>query len=225
MEEVWRESKYLRLMALRRSVALALVVASAGAAAGCGSSDPPAAKPAPTPARAAKPVRYAGAMANSIAPAPALRLKNSLGRQVDLRRFRGQAVLVTFVYVHCPDVCPLIVSNLRTTQIKLGAQASRLKVVAVSTDPSQDTPAAIKAFLRRHDMTGRMDYLVGSKAQLPPVWSAWGIKARRVDPKPKDVEHSALIYGISASGKLTTLYAAEEPPADMIHDVPLLAGS
>jgi len=212
-------------MTLRRSISVASIVALSAAAAGCGSSDPPAAKSAAAPARAAKPVQYAGATAKSIAPAPALRLRNSLGRQVDLRRFRGKAVLVTFVYVHCPDTCPLIVSNLRTTQIKLGAQASRLKVIAVSTDPSQDTPAAIKTFLRRHDMTGRMDYLVGSKAQLPPVWSAWGIKARRVDPKPEDVEHSAPIYGISASGKLTTLYAAEEPPADMIHDVPLLAGS
>lgn len=178
-------------MAARRSIVLAFVVGSTAVAAGCGSSEPSAAKPAaPGPARAAKPVRYAGATAKSIGPAPALRLRNSLGRQVDLRRFRGQAVLVTFVYVHCPDVCPLIVSNLRTTQIKLGAQASRLKVIAVSTDPTQDTPAAIKTFLRRHDMTGRMDYLVGSKTQLPAVWSAWGIKARRVDPKPKDVEHS-----------------------------------
>jgi cytochrome oxidase Cu insertion factor (SCO1/SenC/PrrC family) len=37
------------------------------------------------------------------------------------------------------------------------------------------------------------------------------------------VEHSALIYGISASGKITTLYPAKFKPQQIVHDVPLLA--
>jgi hypothetical protein len=34
---------------------------------------------------------------------------------------------------------------------------------------------------------------------------------------------SALIYGISAGGKVTTLYPAEFTPAQIVHDVPILA--
>lgn len=209
-----------------RPLFLALVVALlVPLAQGCGSSAPATPSKSTSATPKTKSVRYAGATASPVAAAAPLALQNSLGEKVDLQTFRGKAVLVTFVYVHCPDTCPLIVSNLRTTQLKLGAEARKLKVIAVSTDPEQDTPAAVRTFLRRHDMTGRMDYLLGSKRQLPKLWAAWGIKAKRVDPKPEDVEHSALIYGISASGKLTTLYAADEPVADMIHDVPLLAGS
>ena len=37
-------------------------------------------------------------------PAPALALRNYTGQFVDLSAFRGKAVLVTFVYTHCPDV-------------------------------------------------------------------------------------------------------------------------
>ena len=40
---------------------------------------------------------------------------------------------------------------------------------------------------------------------------------------PDQVEHSALIYGISGSGKVTTLYPANFKPAQIVHDVPLLA--
>jgi len=36
------------------------------------------------------------------------------------------------------------------------------------------------------------------------------------------VAHSALIYGVSASGKITTLYPANFKPAQIVHDVPIL---
>jgi len=39
------------------------------------------------------------------------------------------------------------------------------------------------------------------------------------------VSHSALVYGISASGRLTTVYPANFEPAEIAHDVPRLAGS
>jgi len=40
---------------------------------------------------------------------------------------------------------------------------------------------------------------------------------------PDLVEHSAEIYGISGSGKVTTLYPATFKPQQIVHDVPLLA--
>ncbi len=64
-------------------------------------------------------------------------------------------------------------------------------------------------------MTGRMEYLIGSRPQLESVWRAWNILAKGAterDP-PDLVEHSALIYGISASGRITTLYSSNFSPA------------
>ena len=37
------------------------------------------------------------------------------------------------------------------------------------------------------------------------------------------VEHSALVYGISASGRITTLYQHDFVPSQIVHDVPILA--
>jgi cytochrome oxidase Cu insertion factor (SCO1/SenC/PrrC family) len=76
-------------------------------------------------------------------------------------------------------------------------------------------------------MTGRMQYLIGSRPQLENVWHQWNIVSRS-DPSRKDpdaVEHSALIYGISGSGKMTTVYPANFKPKQIVHDVPLLASS
>jgi protein SCO1/2 len=169
--------------------------------------------------------RYSGTAAGPSKPAPPLRLENALGREVDIDQYRGKAVLVAFVYTQCPDVCPLIVGNLRTAQSELGPQAENLQIVAVSVDPDGDTPVAVARFLKARLMTDRMEYLIGSRSELEKVWSDWGV-ASRASPRKNDpdfVEHSALIYGVSASGRITTLYPAQFDPAQIVHDVPILA--
>jgi protein SCO1/2 len=169
--------------------------------------------------------KFAGLTATPQKPAPPLALKDSLGHEINIKRYRGQAVLVTFIYDHCPDICPLIVSNLHTAQHELGSDAKKLRIIAVSVDPKGDTPKTVKAFLKAHQMTGRMEYLLGSRPELERVWSAWNIASKTSAKKgsPDQVEHSALIYGISASGQITTLYPANFKPAQIVHDVPILA--
>jgi protein SCO1 len=212
------------LAGMRRTVAGLVLLAGLGALAGCGGSS------SSTPAGAAEnatPADYAGATANPSKPAPPLKLEDSLGRPVNIDDYRGKAVVVTFLYDHCPDVCPLIVSNLRAAQNELGPEAKKLQIIAVSVDPKGDTPKTVKAFLADHQMTGRMKYLIGSRPQLEQVWHEWNIVSKS-DPSRKDpdaVEHSALIYGISGSGEITTLYPANFKPDQIVHDVPKLADS
>ena len=165
---------------------------------------------------------FKGASANPPKPAPPLQLKNSLGQTVNLKQFKGKAALITFIYTHCPDICPLIVSHLKTAQAQLGPKAKDLQIIAVSTDPKGDTPQAVKKFLKLHGMTGKMDYLIGSPKQLQQTWADWKIIAKP-DPTGRDqVEHSALVYGIAANGNLTTLYPSNFKPAQIVHDVPIL---
>ncbi len=203
---------------MRLVAAAALLSLAVGGAIGCGSSGSTS-----TTTHAS----FAGASANPPKPEPPLQLQNSLGQPVNIRDYRGKAVLVTFIYDHCPDICPLIVGNLHTAQNELGKEAKNLQIIAVSVDPKGDTPKTVNAFLADHQMTGRMQYLIGSSPQLEKVWSDWNIVSRDSPKKsdPAAVEHSALVYGISASGKLTTLYPANFKPNQIVHDVPILASS
>jgi len=169
-----------------------------------------------------KKVSYRGAEATPPKAAPELKLDNSFGEPVDLSALKGKAVLVTFIYTHCPDVCPLIVSHLKTAQAELGAKADDLEILAVSTDPKGDTPTSVKLFLAEHGMVGKMQYLVGSRSELEKVWSHWNVVSKPEKANPDFVEHSALIYGIAADGKVTTLYSSSFKPSEVSHDVPLL---
>lgn len=210
----------------RLAVTLALIAGPTLLVAGCGGSGSSSTPPSEA-AQNAIPKDYSGATANPSKPAPPLKLDDSLGKPVNIDDYRGKAVLLTFIYDHCPDVCPLIVSNLRAAQNELGPQADEMQVIAVSVDPKGDTPQTVKKFLADHQMTGRMQYLIGSRPQLEKVWQDWNIVSKD-DPSRNDpdaVEHSALVYGISGSGEITTLYPSNFKPAQIVHDVPKLAGS
>ncbi|MGO9760936.1 MAG: SCO family protein [Solirubrobacteraceae bacterium] len=166
---------------------------------------------------------FYGTLALPAKQAPPIHLRNYLGQAVTLSEFRGKAVLVTFLYANCPDVCPLIASNLRVALNLLGRRASQVQVIAVSVDPRGDTPANVSRFVREHGMAGRMEYLIGSAAELVPTWAAWKVGSTREAGQPDLIAHSALVYGISASGTLTTIYPATFEPSEIAHDVPKLA--
>ena len=183
-------------------------------------------QPLPGDASSAKTASFDGAELSPIKSAPPLAtLRNYQGQPVNLASYRGKAVFVTFLYTHCPDVCPLIAGSLHTTIAQLGARASHVQLIAVSVDPRGDTPASVAKFLSEHQLTGQMQYLIGSGQELAPVWKAWNVGSEQDVGNPQVVNHSALIYGISASGKLTTIYPANFSPSQVIHDIPGLLGS
>jgi protein SCO1 len=155
------------------------------------------------------------------APAPALGLKDSLGQEITTAQFQGKPLLVTFVYSHCPDVCPLIVSNFR--RILKKPAAKDLQIVAVSVDPEGDTKAAVTKYLQTMGMTGKMHWIIGTRAELEPVWARWGITAAAAPDDPEIVEHAAPIYGVDAGGSIQSLYDPSFKPADVIADLPRLS--
>jgi protein SCO1/2 len=155
--------------------------------------------------------------------APAIDLHNDRGERVTLAQYRGKVVLLTFLYAHCPDVCPLIASNLRVALKLLGTQASKAQLLAVSVDPRGDTVRTVRHFLAAHELRGRMQYLIGTPSELARTWKAWSVGSKREVGQPELVAHSALVYGISASGKLTDVYPASFEPSEIAHDVPRLA--
>jgi protein SCO1 len=170
--------------------------------------------------------KYSGSLASPAETEPPLVLRNYKGEEVNITQYKGKAVLLTFLYTKCPDVCPLIASNLGVSLNLMGSQrASKVQVIAVSVDPRGDTPKTVAVFLQRHGVAGRMQYLIGSAHELARVWKAWGVGSERDAQQPQLVNHTGLVYGLSAQGKVTTLYAGNFTPQEIAHDAPLLASS
>lgn len=133
------------------------------------------------------------------------------GSQVSVPR-DGRPALVTFLFADCPDICPRTAREIAQALDEVGEDAADdIDVVAVSVDPTGDTPAAVRAFLERHDLVGRMDYIVGTRAELVPLWKAWQVAAQ---PPGREVSaHSARIVLIDDEGRQVGAYSAGIPIA------------
>jgi protein SCO1/2 len=138
------------------------------------------------------------------------------GRAVTLSAQRGQVVALTFLYTNCPDVCPLTATRFRAAQTELQGDADRVRFVAVSVDPDRDTPQAVQAFSSAHGLASNWFYLVGGRAQLAPVWAAYGIG---VQAGSATVTHNDAVYLIDKSGRERVLLHSEDLATDLVSDL------
>ena len=188
--------------------AAALLLAAA-CLAGCGGSAGRTAAPPPPP--------FNWAELHPARPAPPLALRDQDGRLVRLASLRGKTVFVTFLYTHCPDVCPLIAVHLNSVLRRLGAARSGVRVLAVSVDPRGDTRASVRRFVRVHGLLPQFRYLTGTRAQLIPVWRAYGIV---VQASPEaTVGHSSYTLLVDRDGRRRLLYDAQAKPAPVLADL------
>lgn len=144
------------------------------------------------------------------------------GRAVTLSSQRGQVVALTFLYTRCPDVCPLTATRFKAAQAELKGDANRVTFIAVSVDPDGDTPKAVQEFTVAHGLGSNWYYLVGARAQLTPVWAAYGIG---VQAGSGTVTHNDAVYLIDRSGRERALLHSEDLEKELVNDLRALLRS
>ncbi len=152
-------------------------------------------------------------------PAPDFRLTDQFGRSVALSQFKGKPVVLTFLFTHCPDQCPLTAEKLHSTVQDLGKDAQNVGIIAVSTDPRRDTVAAAMNFSQVHSMQNSWHYLVGTHNMLEPVWSNYHIDAQS---QQQMVNHNLGLYLIDKQGRERIFLGSDFTPAQLAHDLQVL---
>ena len=156
--------------------------------------------------------------------APATLGRDQEGEPVQVPR-AGRPAIVTFLFANCPDVCPLVGQEISQALEMAGPAADGIDVVAISVDPQGDTRAAVRNFLKVHRLEGRMRYIVGTRADLAPMWTAWSVTAQPGGDVTKSV-HTARVVLIDAQGRQVASYPGGIPfsPEDLAADIRTLTG-
>ncbi len=148
---------------------------------------------------------------------PAIRLRDQDGRVRTLQQLRGRPVIVTFLFTTCEDTCPAM-----ARQVSQAIDAARTPVATmiVSVDPENDTPRSAQRFLNKMGLRGRASYLLGRRAQLAPIWAAYGIQ-----PQGPAFDHSAYVLVLDRNGGQRVAWPADKLTSDgLAHDVRVVAG-
>lgn len=95
---------------------------------------------------------------------PDVKLVDASGRKVALREVLagGAPVMLNFIYTSCTAICPVMSSTFSQVQSKLGPERDKLRMVSISIDPEQDTPAKLKAYAKKYGAGPQWLMLTGS---------------------------------------------------------------
>jgi protein SCO1 len=163
---------------------------------------------------------FAGALLALGGRAHEFTLTDQDGQRISLHRYRGQVVILTFLYSTCRTICVPLAQQIRGALDELGRHVPAL---VVSVDPAADTPAHVRTFLSGVSLTGRVRYLTGARARLEPVWRAYRVQPASAGERVFDGDASVLL--LDKQGIERVIVPAEQlTPDGLAHDIRKLEG-
>jgi len=158
-------------------------------------------------------------------PVPDTTLVDETNTARPLTSLKGHRVALTFMYTRCPqpDFCPLMDRNFVAIQneIQKTPGLGDVRLVSVSFDPANDTPAVLKTHARDlktdpavwHFVTASADDIKGFAAKF-------GVTAEPSAESPAVLTHNLSTAVIDADGRLVKIRPGNMwTPADLIADL------
>jgi protein SCO1/2 len=158
---------------------------------------------------------FQGALLPPGVKAPDFKLRDEKGRPVSMREYRGKPVVVTFLYSHCHDTCPIQAQQIKGALDNLGHD---LPALAISVDPPGDKPKSVDRFNAEQGVTNRIRWVLGRESQLRPLWQ--GFHTTSQSPQ---TEHMARLVLVDKRGFQRIGYPSSQvTPERLAHDLRLL---
>ena len=150
---------------------------------------------------------------------PAFTLRDYRRDVVRTSALRGKVVLVTFLDTDCKTKCPVFASDIGAgLRLLSGSEHRQVVALALTVNPARDTPASVRAFLRRRHALG-IDFLLGTAKQMRPIWKAFHVVSA-AETGNADVHSSdARVYDRSGVWVSTLHLPVDLTPANLAHDI------
>jgi protein SCO1/2 len=148
-------------------------------------------------------------------PAADFELTAQDGSRLRLSSLRGRAVLLDFVFTHCPGPCPIQTGIHVSLQRKLPDDVrARTHFVSVSIDPQRDTPEALRAYAEaRGADLATWSFLTGSPEEIDAVLAEYGV-GRSIEQG--EIAHNLVTYLIDPEGRIAKRYLGVSHEPDVL---------
>ncbi|OSI23899.1 SCO family protein [Neisseria dumasiana] len=149
------------------------------------------------------------------------------GKVFNLDDLKGKAVILSFGYTHCPDVCPTELLTYSDTIKQLGGDAKDVAVVFASVDPERDTPELIGKYVKQFN-PGFIGVTATEGQDLPLIKQQYRVvsaKAQQQSEKVYLVDHSAGAYLIDKNGEVAVFEPYGSTAQQIADDIRILLKS
>jgi protein SCO1/2 len=148
--------------------------------------------------------------------------------------YKGEIVVIGFIFTHCPDICPLTTHNMEMIEKKLNDEKIRnVHFIGFSFDPERDSPGVLTEFANVRDIKfDQWSFLTGARSEVDSIKAAMGVVAIPTDTtidesgnKSYYYIHTDRISLIDRDGKVRKNYPGSTIKIDeIINDIKTLEG-
>ena len=94
-------------------------------------------------------------------------------------------VILNFIFTSCGAICPVMSRIFSQVQAALGPERDKVRMVSISIDPEQDTPAVLKAYAGKYGAGPQWEMLTGSLNDSISVQRAFNVyRSDKMDHLP-----------------------------------------
>jgi protein SCO1/2 len=140
------------------------------------------------------------------APLPSFTLTNQAGQVIRAEELRGQAVIISFIFTSCYEVCPLVTAHLARAQaeVRSAGLSTTVRFVSITVDPSIDTPDVLRRYAARFGAdTATWDFLTGPPEEVSRVLRAMGVFAANDHGR---LGHETVVLFVNSRGEIVRRY-------------------
>lgn len=133
------------------------------------------------------------------------------GNPIEMGDFRGEALILTFIYTECPlpDFCPLMSERLAALQPTLReAHGEEAHLLSISFDPANDTPEVLRDYAAEY--TDRLDtwtFATGDTSQVERATSLFGVYT---EPEEGEITHNLVTAVVAPDGTVQRLFRGND---------------
>ena len=96
------------------------------------------------------------------------------GDEITEKIFQAKPSILFFGFTNCPDVCPIVSSNLRwVTQQLADDYGTNFSIISVTVDPWWDTQSVLGQYADERNLS--WPHLTGDVAALEPIWESFHV--------------------------------------------------
>ncbi|MGB8510528.1 MAG: SCO family protein [Pyrinomonadaceae bacterium] len=164
---------------------------------------------------------------------PDASLVNQDGNPFRLSHYRGQTLLITFIYTRCPlpDYCTLMSNNFADINRELQNDkplAKRTHLLSVTLDPAYDTPKVLRSYGAAHtekygdEKFDTWEFATGDAEEIKRLAQFFGLS---YVTENNQIVHSLRTAIITPDGRLFKIYHGNEwKPEEVLRDLKTVQG-
>lgn len=147
---------------------------------------------------------------------PAFSLTDQRSAVVTRESLRGRPFVANFFFTSCPTSCPKLTARVAALQGEIRTRHLPVRLVSISVDPENDTPARLAAYAARYSADETMwSFLAGGDAELERAFvRGYELSCRKPEERG-DADVSQIMHGdwlvlVDGEGRVRGYYDSRE---------------